>query len=134
MLDGAAGTSSRNFVLPIKSGPTPFGPKVTSSLAFHQPVGVCALIPTWNFPLYITVQKIGPALATGCTMVVKPSPFGPLIDLLFAEVVEECDLPAGVFNVVTGQSPELGAATYFISPTSNRVVFEAQLPSTLVLS
>src|SRR5207244_5629865 len=74
----------------------------------RQPVVVCALIPTWNFPLYVTAQKIGPAIAAGCTMVLKPSPLGPLVDLLVAKAIEECDLPPGVFNVVTGQSPELG--------------------------
>ena len=88
--------------------PTPGGPAEIRSLAVHQPVGVCGLIPTWNFPLYTTVQKLGPALATGCSVVVKPSPWGPLVDLLVAELIEECDVPAGVYNVVTGESPELG--------------------------
>ena len=68
----------------------------------------CGLIPTWNFPLFVSVQKLGPAIATGCTMVFKPSPFGPLIDLMLAELIEECDLPPGVYNVVTGQTPDLG--------------------------
>ena len=94
--------------LPPVSAVTAAGPKLVSSMAYHQPVGVCGLVPTWNFPLYVTAQKIGPALATGCTMVIKPSPWGPLVDLLLAEVIEECDLPPGVYNVVTGQSPELG--------------------------
>jgi acyl-CoA reductase-like NAD-dependent aldehyde dehydrogenase len=85
------------------------GEMLVGSMVCHQPRGVCGLIPTWNFPLYVTVQKIGPALATGCTMVVKPSPYGPLVDLLLAEVVEQCDLPPGVVNVVSGESPELGA-------------------------
>jgi aldehyde dehydrogenase (NAD+) len=97
-------------MLPVRISQSPMGTQVNNAMAYHQPVGVCGLIPTWNFPLYVTVQKIGPALATGCTMVVKPSPFAPLIDLLIAEVIEECDLPQGVFNVVTGESPELGAA------------------------
>jgi aldehyde dehydrogenase (NAD+) len=97
-------------VLPVVVSRTPMGAQVNNSMAYHQPVGVCGLIPTWNFPFFVTVQKIGPALATGCTMVVKPSPYAPLIDLLIAEVIEECDLPKGVFNVVTGESPELGAA------------------------
>jgi acyl-CoA reductase-like NAD-dependent aldehyde dehydrogenase len=95
-------------MLPPTTATTAVGPKLVTSMAYRQPVGVCALIPTWNFPLYVTVQKIGPALATGCTMVTKPSPWGPLVDLLLAEVIEECDLPAGVYNVVSGQSPELG--------------------------
>jgi aldehyde dehydrogenase (NAD+) len=97
-------------MLPIVAGQTPMGPQVSNAMAYHQPVGVCGLIPTWNFPLFVTAQKIGPALATGCTMVLKPSPYVPLIDLLIAEVIEACDLPKGVFNVVTGESPDLGAA------------------------
>jgi acyl-CoA reductase-like NAD-dependent aldehyde dehydrogenase len=68
------------------------------------------MIPTWNFPLFVSVQKLGPAIAMGNTMVFKSSPYMPLIDVLLAEIVEECDLPKGVYNVVTGESPELGAA------------------------
>ena len=97
-------------MLPVLISQSPMGAQVNNAMAYHQPVGVCGLIPTWNFPFFVTAQKIGPALATGCTMVIKPSPYAPLIDLLIAEVIEECDLPAGVFNVVTGESPELGAA------------------------
>jgi aldehyde dehydrogenase (NAD+) len=97
-------------MLPVLISQTPMGAQVNNSMAYHQPVGVCGLIPTWNFPLFVTVQKIGPALATGCTMVIKPSPYAPLIDLIIAEIMEQCDLPKGVFNVVTGESPQLGAA------------------------
>ena len=97
-------------MLPVLVSQTPMGAQVNNSMVYHHPVGVCGLIPTWNFPLFVTAQKIGPALATGCTMVLKPSPYAPLIDLLIAEVIEDCDLPKGVFNVVTGESPELGAA------------------------
>jgi acyl-CoA reductase-like NAD-dependent aldehyde dehydrogenase len=90
-------------------GLTAVGMNPVKGIAHHQPAGVCGLIPTWNFPLFVTAQKVGPAIATGCTMVVKPSPWGPLVDLLFAEILAECDLPPGVFNVVTGLGPELGA-------------------------
>jgi aldehyde dehydrogenase (NAD+) len=96
--------------LPVDLMPTPMGTLVSNSVAVQQPVGVCGLIPTWNFPFYVTSQKIGPVLAAGCTMVLKPSPYAPLIDLVIAEAMEECDLPKGVFNVVTGESPDLGAA------------------------
>ena len=82
---------------------------VLNAISHRQPVGVCGLIPTWNFPLFITVNKIAPALAMGCSVVVKPSPLGPLIDLLIARVLDSLGLPVGVFNVVTGQSSELGA-------------------------
>jgi aldehyde dehydrogenase (NAD+) len=86
---------------------------------YHQPV---KSVGTWNFPFFVTVQKIGPALATGCTMVIKPSPYLPLLDLLIAEAVEESDLPPGVVNVVTGDSPELGAALVE-SPAVDKISF-----------
>jgi len=97
-------------MLPSLSSQGPMGSQVNNAMAYHQPVGVCGLIPTWNFPLYVTAQKIGPALATGCTVVIKPSPYVPIIDLLVAEAIADCDLPPGVVNVVTGESPDLGAA------------------------
>ena len=109
-------------VLPYAVSQTPMGAQVNNAMVNHQPVGVCGLIPTWNFPLFVTVQKIGPALATGCTMVIKPSPFAPLIDLVVAEVIEDCDLPKGVFNVVTGDGPELGAALVE-SPLVDKISF-----------
>jgi aldehyde dehydrogenase (NAD+) len=106
-----AATFEFEQMLPVLVSQSPMGAQVNNAMAYHQPVGVCGLIPTWNFPFFVTAQKIGPALATGCTMVLKPSPYAPLLDLLIAEVVEqECDLPPGVFNVVTGESPDLGAA------------------------
>src|ERR1035437_2499036 len=67
--------------LPVLVSQTMMGAQVNNSIVYHQPAGVCGLIPTWNFPFFVTVQKIGPALATGCTMVLKPSPYTPLIDL-----------------------------------------------------
>ncbi len=109
-------------MLPVVVNQTPMGATVNNAMAYHQPVGVCGLIPTWNFPLFVTVQKIGPALATGCTMVIKPSPYAPLIDLVVAEVIETCDLPKGVFNVVTGDKPELGAALVE-SPLIDKISF-----------
>jgi acyl-CoA reductase-like NAD-dependent aldehyde dehydrogenase len=95
--------------LPVRTIPTAFGPAACSSMVVHQPVGVCGLIPTWNFPLFVSVQKLGPAIACGNTMVFKPSPYMPLIDLLLADIIEECDLPKGVYNVVTGDGADLGA-------------------------
>ncbi|NRA34784.1 MAG: aldehyde dehydrogenase family protein [Polyangiaceae bacterium] len=95
-------------MLPLGTAPTQNGTMAVSSMVHRQPVGVCGLIPTWNFPLYVTVQKFGPLIAAGCTGVTKPSPFGPLVDLLFAELVEEAGVPAGVYNVVAGESPDLG--------------------------
>jgi aldehyde dehydrogenase (NAD+) len=96
--------------LPHRVSQGPLGTQVNSGIVMRQPVGVCGLIPTWNFPLFVTAQKLGPALATGCTMVFKPSPWGPLINLLLAEIVAETDLPPGVVNFVTGQSNAIAEA------------------------
>lgn len=87
---------------------SPLGTSATNMMVFRQPAGVVGAINTWNFPLFVLVQKLGPALATGCTMVVKPSPWAPLINLELARIIEETGLPKGVFNVVTGTSVELG--------------------------
>jgi len=97
--------------LPTRVGMGPMGPQVNSTMVFRQPAGVCAMIPTWNFPMFVAVNKIGPALATGCTMVFKPSPWGPLVNLWLAEVIAEAaDLPPGVVNFVTGQSNAIAEA------------------------
>lgn len=104
-----AETYSFEEPLPARPGQGPLGPQMNCCMAYRQPVGVCAMIPTWNFPVYVTMQKLGPALATGCTTVFKPSPYGPLINLLLAEVIAEADLPPGVVNFVTGQSNEIAA-------------------------
>ncbi len=79
------------------------------SLIIKEPVGVCAFITPWNVPLHQLVGKVGPALAAGCTMVLKPSEITPLHAYLFAEIVAEVGLPAGVFNLVTGDGPTVGA-------------------------
>jgi aldehyde dehydrogenase (NAD+) len=97
-------------LLPLVEQTTAAGSNLVSSLLVRQPVGVCALIPTWNYPLWVTAQKVAPAIAAGCTMVVKPSPWGPLVDLLLAEAAAEAGLPPGVLNVVSSRSPEIGPA------------------------
>jgi len=96
--------------LPSRASTGPLGTQLNSTVVYRQPVGVCGLIPTWNFPVFVTVQKLGPALATGCTMVFKPSPWGPLINLFLAELIAEADLPPGVVNFVTGQSSAIAEA------------------------
>lgn len=87
----------------------PIGPGAMS-LMFREPVGVCGLIIPWNFPLILAAQKVAPALAAGCTVVVKPAEQTPLTAVLLAEIIAETDLPAGVFNLVTGLGEEAGAA------------------------
>jgi len=76
----------------------------------REAIGVCGLITPWNWPLYQITAKVGPALAAGCTVVLKPSELSPLSALLFAEVVQDAGIPPGVFNLVNGQGPEVGAA------------------------
>jgi aldehyde dehydrogenase (NAD+) len=75
----------------------------------HEAVGVCALITPWNWPLYQITAKVAPALAAGCTVVLKPSELSPLSALLFAEAIEDAGFPAGVFNLVNGDGPGVGA-------------------------
>lgn len=79
-------------------------------LVVREPVGVCAFITPWNFPLFQVIAKVGPALASGCTSVLKPSEQTPLSCFVFAEVCEQVGLPAGVFNLVTGKGSVMGDA------------------------
>ena len=76
----------------------------------HEPIGVCGLITPWNWPLYQITAKVAPAIAAGCTVVLKPSELSPLSALLFAQLVHDAGLPAGVFNLVNGSGAEVGAA------------------------
>ena len=76
----------------------------------REPIGVCGLITPWNWPLYQITAKVAPALAAGCTIVLKPSELSPLSALLFAQVIHDAGLPPGVFNLVNGTGPEVGKA------------------------
>ncbi|MCP8894717.1 aldehyde dehydrogenase family protein [Shinella daejeonensis] len=75
-----------------------------------EPIGVCALITPWNFPVLQIVTKVMPALATGCTVVLKPSEYAPISPMLFAEILHDAGFPAGVFNLVNGDGPTVGEA------------------------
>ncbi|MDN7942595.1 aldehyde dehydrogenase family protein [Burkholderia multivorans] len=88
----------------------PFVSRRGTTAIVREPIGVCALITPWNWPLYQITAKVGPALAAGCTVVLKPSELSPLSALLFAEIVAEAGVPAGVFNLVSGSGPEVGEA------------------------
>lgn len=81
----------------------------TTAIA-REPIGVCALITPWNWPLYQITAKVAPALAAGCTIVLKPSELSPLSALLFAQAIHDAGLPPGVFNLVNGTGPEVGEA------------------------
>src|SRR6202034_2566890 len=76
----------------------------------QEPIGVCGLITPWNWPMNQIVCKVAPALAAGCTMVLKPSEDAPLSGLLFAQILHEAGVPPGVFNLVNGDGPTVGAA------------------------
>jgi len=81
-----------------------------TTLVNHEPVGVVALITPWNWPINQIVCKAAPAIAAGCTMVLKPSEVTPLNALLFAEILDAAGVPPGVFNLVNGDGPTVGAA------------------------
>ncbi|CAG8863426.1 3-succinoylsemialdehyde-pyridine dehydrogenase [Pseudomonas fluorescens] len=81
-----------------------------TTLITHEPVGVVALITPWNWPINQIVCKVAPALAAGCTMVLKPSEIAPVNALLFAEVMHDAQVPPGVFNLINGDGPTVGAA------------------------
>lgn len=81
-----------------------------STLMRKEPVGVCGFITPWNWPMNQVVCKVAPALAAGCTMVLKPSEFAPLSAYLFAEILNQASVPPGVFNMVNGDGPTVGNA------------------------
>jgi aldehyde dehydrogenase (NAD+) len=81
-----------------------------SILMRKEPVGVCGLITPWNWPMNQVVAKVAPALAAGCTMVLKPSEFASLSSYLFAQILHDAGVPAGVFNLVSGDGATVGAA------------------------
>ncbi|WP_175687759.1 aldehyde dehydrogenase family protein [Burkholderia anthina] len=88
----------------------PFVSRRGTTAVAREPIGVCALITPWNWPIYQITAKVGPALAAGCTVVLKPSELSPLSALLFAEVIADAGVPAGVFNLVSGSGEAVGAA------------------------
>jgi aldehyde dehydrogenase (NAD+) len=85
-----------------------FEEKVGNSLILREPVGVVGCITPWNFPLHQVVAKVAPALAAGCTVVLKPSEVAPLTAFVLAEVIDSVGLPAGVFNLVCGYGAPVG--------------------------
>ncbi|MER5809289.1 aldehyde dehydrogenase family protein [Streptomyces sp. NPDC002033] len=87
-----------------------FEERIGNSTVLLEPVGVVGAITPWNYPLHQVVAKVAPALAAGCTLVLKPAEDTPLTAQLFAEAVHEAGIPAGVFNLVTGTGPVAGQA------------------------
>jgi aldehyde dehydrogenase (NAD+) len=88
----------------------PFEETIGNSLVVHEPIGVVAMITPWNWPLNQIVSKVAPALAAGCTMVLKPSEEAPGCAMIFAEAVAAAGIPDGVFNLVNGDGPGVGTA------------------------
>ncbi len=85
-------------------------PNTPNDRILYEPIGVCGLITPWNWPMNQIALKVMPALATGCTMVLKPSELSPLSGMLFADILHEAGVPAGVFNLLNGDGPGVGTA------------------------
>ena len=96
-------------------------------LVLKAPVGVVGAIAPWNFPLILSIRKAAPALAAGCTVVLKPASATPLCNLLFAECVEAAGLPPGVFQVVLGRASEI-AAEMLENPICRKISFTGSTP------
>ncbi len=88
----------------------PFEERIGTTLIVKEPIGVCGLITPWNWPMNQITVKVAPALAAGCTMVLKPSEIAPFDAMIFAEILDEAGVPAGVFNLVNGDGPGVGSA------------------------
>ncbi len=87
-----------------------FEERLGTAMIVREPVGVVGMITPWNWPLNQMACKVGPALAAGCTMVLKPSEYTPTSALILAEILHEAGVPKGVFNLVNGLGPDVGAA------------------------
>ena len=117
---GAAISTARGAQVPVAAQHIRVARDLAASYSFlthrgstaivREAIGVCGLITPWNWPLYQITAKVGPALAAGCTIVLKASELSPLSAYLFAEVMHDAGVPAGVFNLVNGTGPEVGAA------------------------
>ncbi len=88
----------------------PFEEQIGNSTVVREPIGVVGCITPWNFPLHQIVCKVAPAIAAGCTIVLKPTEIACLCAYIFADIIDKSDLPAGVFNMVTGTGPVVGEA------------------------
>lgn len=88
----------------------PFEETIGTTRIVKEAIGVCGLITPWNWPMNQIAVKVAPALAAGCTMVLKPSEIAPFDALIFAEILHEAGVPAGVFNLVNGDGPGVGTA------------------------
>jgi aldehyde dehydrogenase (NAD+) len=86
-----------------------FSERRGTTMVIKEPIGVCALITPWNWPLNQIVCKVAPAIAAGCTVVLKPSEIAPISGIIFAEIMHAAGVPKGVFNMISGNGPDVGA-------------------------
>ena len=87
-----------------------FSQEVGTSHVVREPIGVCGLVTPWNWPVNQITAKVGPAIAAGCTMVLKPSEIAPFNAIVFTEIMHDAGTPPGVFNLVNGYGPTVGVA------------------------
>jgi aldehyde dehydrogenase (NAD+) len=106
----AGATHLKNTIYAAKSFAfeRPLGDHAPGDMIFYEPVGVCALITPWNWPMNQVMLKVAPALATGCTVILKPSELSPLSSMLLAEMIDEAGFKPGVFNLVNGDGAGVG--------------------------
>ena len=106
-----AGSGPQHIKAALKALETfKFEEKIGTTRVLKEPIGVCGLITPWNWPMNQIAVKVAPALAAGCTMVLKPSEIAPFDAIVFAEILDAAGVPAGVFNLVNGDGPGVGSA------------------------
>ncbi len=111
----------------------PLGEHAPSDMILYEPVGVCALITPWNWPMNQVMLKVAPALAAGCTVVLKPSELSPLSAILLAEMIDEAGFSPGVFNLVNGDGT--GVGTHLTAhPDVDMVSFTGSTPAGVAIS
>ena len=108
---GSGSYHIRNFIRAFKdfNFEKPLGAHAPDNKILMEPIGVCGLITPWNWPMNQVTLKVVPAVAVGCTVILKPSEIAPLSSMLFAEFMDEAGFPAGVFNLVNGDGPGVGS-------------------------
>ncbi|SPJ29313.1 MULTISPECIES: aldehyde dehydrogenase family protein [Roseobacteraceae] len=111
----------------------PLGENAPSDMILYEPVGVCALITPWNWPMNQVMLKVAPALAAGCTVVLKPSELSPLSAILLAEMIDEAGFSPGVFNLVNGDGTGVGAHLT-AHPDVDMVSFTGSTPAGVAIS
>jgi len=109
--DAQAASGPQHFKAAIRALRTfEFETRNRSTLITREPIGVCGLITPWNWPMNQVAVKVAPALAAGCTMVLKPSEIAPFDAMILAEIIDAAGVPAGIFNLVNGDGPGVGSA------------------------